>query len=148
MKIRYIVLIFKILVFITYECKSQNIDSIKFRVFSKEFFQAIKSGDTVFLKAHIIFPIYNSTFADLDTSLRGSRIVNQQHFFKHLKILFPNDLIKRIGKEGQYDIFSHENKRTYAVSLYLKDNLEYDFVWTFIEKRNEFYFIRFRGEPG
>jgi hypothetical protein len=137
------------LTFITHECTGQNIDSVKFRAFSKEFFQAIKSGDTIFLKTHVIFPIYNSTFADLDTSLRGKTIVNRQHFFNHLKILFPDDLIKRINKEGKIEISAPKNEqKEYAISLYLNGDVEFVFVWSFIERRNEFYFIRFRGEPG
>jgi hypothetical protein len=149
MKIRSIALLFVMLVFITHECRSQNIDSAKFKVFTKEFFHATESGDTTFLKAHIIFPIYNSTFANLDASLIGSSIVNQKHLFKHLKILFPSDLIKRIDKEGIIEISDpNSGRKEYAISLYLNDNIEYDFVWSFIKKRNVFYFIRFKGEPG
>jgi hypothetical protein len=121
----------------------------KFRAFSERFFNAIRSNDTTFLKAHVLFPIVNSSFTNMDSTIKESRGVNRQYFLSHIQKLFPNELISRIDKEGEFDISAPKKGQTeYSISLYDKGEIEYDFTWSFIEKHDRFFFIRFRAEPG
>jgi hypothetical protein len=122
----------------------------RFKAFSKRFFRAIKSNETIFIKNHAIFPITHSSFINMDSSLRGNRNISQQVFFKHLRKLFPEGLINRIDKEGEFEISATKNEQTeYSISIYdSSGEMEFDFTWSFIERQNEFYFVRFRAEPG
>ena len=84
----------------------------KFKQFSKDFFLAVNSRDTGYLRKHVIFPIRNSTFALFDPNLLNKKI-DAPIFFKELGKLFPKDLVKRINEEGKViDVHSKVPKPT------------------------------------
>src|SRR5258705_13998941 len=63
-----------------YQYDTSNVEIKKFKTFSNRFFNAIKSNDTVFLIAHVIFPITNSSFTDMDSTLRKNKKIDRKYF--------------------------------------------------------------------
>jgi hypothetical protein len=121
----------------------------KFRAFSKRFFNSIKSNDTFFLKAHVVFPIVNSSLCDLDSLLEKNKKIDKRFFLKNLQKLFPGDLISRIDNEGEFSVSdSNSKQKEFIIVLYDHGEIEVNFTWRFIEKQDKFYFVRFRIEAG
>ena|ERR1700752_5120488 len=79
-----------------------------FKEFSKKFFSAVGKSDTNFLKSHVIFPISNSSFYIFDLKLLNKKI-DSKMFFRNLKKIFPDTLIKRISKDGEFSCNSGNN---------------------------------------
>jgi hypothetical protein len=74
-----------------------------FRSFIDSFFAAIGASDTTFLKAHIKFPIRNSSFYVFDDDASG-KIISSKFFFAHIKKLFPISVMRRVKREAQFFI--------------------------------------------
>lgn len=120
-----------------------------FKIFSKKFFSAARSSDTAFLKAHVIFPISNSSFYIFDESLLHKKL-DSKMFFRRLNKLFPADLIKRIDKEGKFSYsITKGAPKTFIIIIYnITDGIEGNESWIFLQKNNDFYFLNFMSEAG
>lgn len=120
-----------------------------FKAFADSFFAAVKKDDTVFLKAHVLFPIRNSTFSFFDDSLQYDGVVTASHFFKHLKQLFPADLMQEIRKKGEYVVWTHEGKTEYSVEIFDHvGGIDSNAKWFFVKRGGTYYFKTFASEMG
>jgi hypothetical protein len=123
----------------------------EFKVFAAKFFTAVKNADTTFLKAHIIFPIVNSSFNVLDGSLDHVKKITASIFFRRLRKLFPDDYMRDIRKSGTYTLYKDKNdgEINYVVSLYYdRGGVDANANWFFIKKDDQFYFNDFTAEAG
>jgi hypothetical protein len=125
-------------------------DSLEaFKAFSDSFFTAVKKGDTIFLKAHILFPIKNSTFSVFDQSLENVDAITEKMLFKRLHKLFPADYLKEIRTGGDYKISTHRGKTEYSITLYHhQGGVDSNANWFFVNKNGVFYFTLFYSEAG
>jgi len=130
-----------------YDTSAEKLKS--FRHFSEDFFSAVGRNDTGFIRSHVIFPITNSSFYIFDSNLSDKKIYSRL-FILRLKMFFPNDLIKRIKKEGFFACSTDKNKPiTYTIGL--TDNsggIEGNYTWFFTQKDGHFYFLNFKSEAG
>jgi hypothetical protein len=122
----------------------------EFKKFSKEFFIAVNKNDTFFLKRHVIFPIIDASFSDMDTSLKNAKTINQNYFFNNLNKLFPLRLTKKMKESGKYLV--NESNTAQKVCVIVLDSqegeIEANYTWKFIQKKGIFYFVHFRIEAG
>lgn len=137
------------------DCPGLSRDSVDprlspFKAFSDSFFTAIKKKDTVFLKAHIVFPIRHSTFSYFDRSLEDVDSITASMLFKRLQKLFPADYLKEITlRKGDYEVKTRKGKTEYWVTLYHhQGGVDSNANWFFINKDGVFYFTTFYSEAG
>ena len=132
-----------------FQYDTSNAKLREFKVFTKNFFSAVKSSDTAFLKAHVIFPISNSSFYIFDKSLLHKKI-DSKTLFKRLDKLFPVDLVKKIDKEGKFAYLVSKNAlKKFVIDIYdTSGEIEGNYTWVFVQKNNNFYFVNFRSEAG
>jgi hypothetical protein len=122
----------------------------EFKSFANRFFAAVKTKDTVFLKAHIVFPITHSSFLFYDHELNENTKIDARLLFKKLHKLFPDDLISKIAKKAEFGIFDHKGtSREYRIEIMFNDGgVDSNVNWFFIKKQNVFYFTTFTAEAG
>jgi hypothetical protein len=120
-----------------------------FRQFSDKFFAAVKRNDTGFLRAHAVFPITNSSFSIFDASLMNKKIYAET-FFSKMKKLFPDDVVKKIKKDGHFAYrVIKDNPTRYIIKLYFHEgDVDSNYTWYFNEKGGVFYFLNFKAEAG
>jgi hypothetical protein len=130
-----------------YDTSSAKLKS--FKLFSKHFFTAIKAHDSSFLKAHIIFPIANSSFYIFEKNLLH-KTIDSRIFFSGLNKLFPTDLIKRMDKEGKFAFSVTKGApKNFTIEIYdTTGKIEGNYTWIFTQKGDDFYFETFRAEAG
>ena len=133
--------------YIQYDIAAEKLKN--FRRFSEQFFSAVDRNDTDFLKAHVTFPIVNSSFYVFDNNI-SSKSVGSHLFFMKLKVFFPRDIIKRIKKEGFFACSTLKNKpKTYVIELSENSGgIEGNFTWFFTQKEGKFFFVTFKSEAG
>jgi hypothetical protein len=130
---------------------SDTVDSrIKpFHQFADSFFTAVRTGDTTYLKAHILFPIRNSSFSLLDESLENVEDITPAMFFKRLHHLFPSGYLKEIRARGDYRVATHGGKTFYWIELYHHDGgVDSNVNWHFKLLNGHFYFVTYTAEAG
>jgi hypothetical protein len=129
------------------DTSSSNIKT--FKVFSKKFFSAVAASDTNFLKAHVIFPISNSSFYIFDLKLLHKKI-DSKIFFRNLKKLFPDSLVRQINKEGDFSCDkSDKGIWTYVIELSDSEHgIDENISWIFVQENGIFYFCNFKSEAG
>jgi len=122
----------------------------EFKEFTKKFFVAIKANDTIFLREHIVFPIPNSSFSELDEGVAKMKSINSHILFRRLHKLFPDDLIKDILARGKYRVIKHGNIETkYMITVYNNTgDVESNLNWFFVKRKGEYFFINYTAEAG
>jgi len=133
--------------YIQYDTSAEKLRS--FRHFSDDFFSAVRRNDTGFLKFHVVFPITNSSFYIFESNLSNRKIYSHLFFLK-LKVLFPDDLIKRVRKEGFFACSTDKNKsKTYIIELTENSGgIQGNYTWIFTQKEGSFIFVNFKSEAG
>ena len=120
-----------------------NVDTVsknlvQFKVFAGKFIQAIEKNDSNFLGSHVIFPVNNSNFLYVDSTITKKKI-DRVYFFKHLHSLFPHEMLNKIKKNG---IFAETTPNIrFCIKLYEKqDNLDLTTTLPFKKEGDKFYF--------
>jgi hypothetical protein len=132
--------------FVQYDSSSSK--TKEFKTFSKIFFDAIKTSDSVFLKAHIIFPIINSSLCDLDGKLKENKHIDEKYFFKNLRRLFPLHFLRKIDQGGVFLVSKSNIHKKFIIKVYDNSGVETNFSWIFTEKNGKYYFVNFLAEAG
>ncbi|MBS1669785.1 MAG: hypothetical protein JST58_20620 [Bacteroidetes bacterium] len=131
--------------FFQYDTSAKKIK--EFKLFSKDFFDAIVRKDVVFLRSHIIFPIVNSSLSSMDTTLKENNKIDEKYFFKNFGRLFPKNVNKEIEKRGRF--FASSSQSKFYVRIYSfedNDENETNYTWFFVKKDGRFYFTQFKVE--
>jgi hypothetical protein len=132
--------------YLQYDTSAEKLKS--FKSFSRSFFKATRLSDTNYIREHVIFPIVNSSFYNMDTTIPENKKIGYEYFLAKLHSIFPKDIINRIQKEGEFMV--SKNQKKYVIVLYNSgDNsgeIESNYSWFFVRKQDKFYFTQFRVE--
>lgn len=131
---------------------AETSDIGRFKEFIALFLRSISTNDTLFLKAHIKFPLKNSDFGAMITPGEENQLksINKKFFFQHLKKFFPSSIMSDIQKDGSFSYNYRVPKPYYFLSLSQPGDgdITVSYRWFFLEEGGVFYLTDFTIEAG